>query len=128
MPNKKHVEVRSHITTGDVFDDLGLSPREVLEAKVKADLLKDLLMHIERQHLTSAELAQKLSVHQPEVSNLRRGKLSKFSTTKLIQFAVRLDFGIQIKITAPKRRGISTRVTATRSIKRSKEAAALVAA
>ena len=125
MPNKKHVAEHSHITRGSVFDDLGLSPTEALEAKVKADLLRDLLMHIQRQHIPAADLVQRLKVHQPDVSNLLRGKLSKFSTTKLIHFAVRLDLDVQIKITAPKKRSNVTRVSVRKT---TKDAAAPVAA
>ena len=104
MPNgKKQITKPAHITKGDIFDDLGLSPKEALEAKVKSDLWRDLLAYIEKRALSQAILAQTLKIHQPDVSNLLRGKLSKFSTAKLIQFAVRLNLGIQVKLTEPQR-------------------------
>jgi predicted XRE-type DNA-binding protein len=103
MPSaKKQISKPAHITKGDIFDDLGLSPKEALEAKVKSDLWRDLLAHIEKRHLSQAALARTLKIHQPDVSNLLRGKLSKFSTAKLIQFAVRLNLGIQVKLTEPR--------------------------
>lgn len=118
MPNAKQANKPGHITKGDILDDLGLSPREALEAKVKADLWKDLLMHIERRGLDQASLAHLLKVHQPDVSNLLRGKLSKFSTAKLIAFAVRLDLGVHVKLTQPKKQtGVAPRIVSTADTK-----------
>lgn len=87
---------------GDIFDHLGFSPHESLELKIKADLWRDLVHHIQRRKLDPAALATALGVHQPDVSNLLRGKLSKFSTAKLITFAVRLNLGVQVKLTRAK--------------------------
>jgi predicted XRE-type DNA-binding protein len=92
----------AHITKGDVFDDIGLTRPEAVEAKVKADLWRELVAHISPLQLTQKELAKRLSVHQPEVSHLLNGKLSKFSAGTLIQYAVKLDLGVQVKLTAPK--------------------------
>lgn len=94
----------SHVTKGDVFDDLGLSRAEVAEAKVKAELWRDLVAHIRPLGLTQKELARRLGVHQPEVSNLLNGKLSKFSAGTLIHFATTLDLDVKVTVTAPKPR------------------------
>jgi predicted XRE-type DNA-binding protein len=91
----------SHISRGSVFDDLGLSRTEATEAKVKADLWRDLIGHIAPLDLTQKELARRLNVHQPEVSHLLSGKLSKFSVGSLIAYAVKLDLAVKVKITAP---------------------------
>ena len=40
-----------------------------------------------------------LKVHQPEVSHLLKGKISRFSVSKLISFAVRLDIDVQVQLT-----------------------------
>jgi predicted XRE-type DNA-binding protein len=103
MPSAKQTSKPAHLTKGDIFDDLGLTPQEALEAKVKNDLWRDLVAHIEHRALNQADLAHKLRIHQPDVSNLLRGKLSKFSTGKLIHFAVRLNLGVKVKLVEPKR-------------------------
>jgi predicted XRE-type DNA-binding protein len=95
-----------HVTKGDIFDDLGFSAKETLEAKVKADIWQAIVQHIERHELTQTQLVAMLKVHQPEVSNLLLGKISRFSITKLIQFAARLNLNSTGKGTAPKRRSI----------------------
>ena len=90
-----------HITCGDVFEDLGLSPAELAEAKVKADIWRELVAHIKPLASTQKELALRLGMHQPEVSNLLRGKLSKFSPGALMHYAVKLGLRVEVRITAP---------------------------
>jgi predicted XRE-type DNA-binding protein len=102
MPNVNQLNRPGHITKGDILDDLGFSPAETLEAKIKAGLWRDLLDHIERRGLDQASLQRKLKIHQPDVSNLLRGKISKFSTGKLIQFAVKLDLDVRVELKEPK--------------------------
>lgn len=103
MKNASSVATKpAHITKGDVFDDIGLTRAEAVEAKVKADLWRDLVAHIAPLPLTQKELAKRLGVHQPEVSHLLNGKLSKFSFGTLMQYAIKLEIGVQVKLTAPK--------------------------
>ncbi len=91
-----------HITKGDIFDDLGFAPAETLEAKIKADIWQALMKHIEQHEYSQAYLVAVLKVHQPDVSNLLKGKISKVSITKLIQFAGRLNLDARVKVTSPK--------------------------
>jgi len=91
-----------HITKGDLFDDLGFSPVETLEAKIKADIWQALMKEISARGLSQAQLAAALKAHQPDVSNLLKGKISKFSITRLIQFAGRLNLDARLEVTAPK--------------------------
>jgi predicted XRE-type DNA-binding protein len=91
-----------HVTKGDIFDDLGFSPAETLEMKIKAEIWQALLQHIEEQGFKQAYLVTTLKAHQPDVSNLLRGKLARISITKLIQFAGRLNLEARVKLTSPK--------------------------
>ena len=88
-----------HTTKGDLFDDLGFSAAETLEAKIKADIWQALIKHIEQHRFTQADLVVRLKAHQPDVSNLLKGKISRVSITKLIQFAGRLNLDARIKLT-----------------------------
>jgi len=93
-----------HVTKGSVLDDLGFSPSEALEIKVKAEIYRELVQFIREQGISARELAVVLGMHQPDVSNLLSGKVAKFSVGKLIQCAGKLQLGAQIKITKPKTR------------------------
>jgi|SRR5450432_135117 len=99
MKNANRSNKPGHITRGDIFDDLGFSPAETLEAKIKADIWQALMTHIDQRKYSQADLVVRLKAHQPDVSNLLKGKISKVSITKLIQFAGRLNLDARIKVT-----------------------------
>jgi predicted XRE-type DNA-binding protein len=81
----------SHITRGDVFDDLGLSRSEASALKVKATLLDAILREIEKWGYTQSQLVEILDEYQPSVSNLTRGKIAKMSVEKLLTYSDRLQ-------------------------------------
>lgn len=91
-----------HVTTDDIFGDLGFPPAEAQELRIKSDLLMALQKHIRQHKITQAQLAKTLRVHQPDVSNLLRGKLSLFSITKLCQYAGRLNLRVDIAVEEPR--------------------------
>ena len=80
----------SHITRGDVFDDLGLSRSEASALKIKATLLDAILREIEKRGYTQNQLVEILDEYQPSVSNLTRGKIAKVSVEKLLTYSDRL--------------------------------------
>jgi predicted XRE-type DNA-binding protein len=91
-----------HLTRGSVLDDLGFGPAEALEIKVKAEIYRDLLAYLKEQAFTQQELGRVLGLHQPDVSHLLNGRISKFSLGKLIQLAGRLNLEAQVKLRKPK--------------------------
>ena len=91
-----------HVTRGSVLDDLGFSAAEALEIKVKAEIYRELLAYIQQKGFDQQGLAAVLEVHQPEVSNLLNGRISKFSVGKLIKFAGKLNLGARVRITKPR--------------------------
>lgn len=91
-----------HVRRGNVLDDLGFSASEALEIKVKAEIYRDLLQYIKEREFTQGELGARLGIHQPDVSNLLNGRVSKFSVGKLIKFAGKLNLGAQVRLTKPK--------------------------
>ena len=94
-----------HITRGDLFDDLGFSPAETLEMKIKAEIWQALVQHVEQKGFTQAYLVTTLKAHQPDVSNLLRGRISRISITRLIQYVGRLNLDARVKVTSPKAPG-----------------------
>jgi predicted XRE-type DNA-binding protein len=102
MKSKGSEEKAPHLTRGSVLDDLGFSPSDALEIKVKAEIYRDLLKHIKGLGLSQQELGAALSIHQPDVSNLLNGKVSRFRVGKLIQFAGKLNLEAQVKLVKPR--------------------------
>lgn len=72
----------------NVFEDLGFSPEEAVTLKLKTDLHTKI---VKRASLYSqAQLQQLLNESQPRVSDLLRGKMSKFSLEMLVIYAEKL--------------------------------------
>jgi predicted XRE-type DNA-binding protein len=94
----KRVSAVTHVTRGDVLDDLGFSRSEATALKVKADLLDAIRNEIEEKSYSQKQLVDILDEHQPAVSNLMRGRVNQVSIEKLLRYADRLGMRAQLKV------------------------------
>jgi predicted XRE-type DNA-binding protein len=83
-------------SSGNVFADLGLAEPE--EALAKAELARRIGHILKRRRLSQAQAADVLGIDQPKVSALLRGRLSGFSTDRLLRFLNALDRDVEIVI------------------------------
>ena len=83
----------THVTRGNVLDDLGLSPEQATILKFKADLYQAILKHARKYSPKQLQLI--LAEPQPRVSELLNGKIANKSVDKLLHYAGRL--GIEAK-------------------------------
>ena len=86
-----------HVSSGNVFADLGFSPERSLALKFKAKILTAILDEVKRKKYRQAKLVALLDEHQPVVSNLLRGKISQMSIEKLLIYADRLGLGLDVR-------------------------------
>lgn len=100
-------------SSGNVFADIGLPNPE--ERLAKADLAIRIASAIRARKLTQARAARVLKIDQPKVSRLLRGRLSGFSTERLMHFLTLLgrDIEIIVKAAPRSRRQGRLRVVAT---------------
>jgi len=96
----------THITRGDVLDDLGFSRSEASALKVKAVIVEAILAEIDRRGFTQRELVDVLDEYQPNVSNLMRGRIGSISIEKLLYYADRLKMESRIELRSPLQNGI----------------------
>ena len=99
MPSAKGII--SHVTKGDVLLDLGLSPEEAASLRARGELLVQIQEAVKSRKLKQRELAKILGAHQPDVSNLLGGRVTKFSLDRLVEFASRLGMKVQVMIEMP---------------------------
>lgn len=90
-------------SSGNVFKDLAVSSPE--EALAKAKLAAKIAEIIASRRLTQAAAAVILGVDQPKVSALLRGRLSGFSTDRLMKFLTSLGRDVAIVITRRESKG-----------------------
>jgi len=87
----------THVTRGNVLDDLGFSPEQATILKFKADLYQAILKLARRY--SQKQLQVILAEPQPRVSELLNGKIANKSVDKLLYYAGRL--GIEAKARFP---------------------------
>lgn len=86
------------VSGGKVFKDLDVSSAD--EALTKAELAARIAEIIARRKLTQAAAGEILGVDQPKVSALLRGRLTGFSTDRLLKFITSLGQDVYIVIRA----------------------------
>lgn len=91
------------VSSGNVFADLGVEAPE--DALAKAELTAKISEIIESKGLTQAAAAKILGIDQPKVSALLRGKLTGFSTERLIKFLNALGRDVEIVVKDRPRKG-----------------------
>ncbi len=84
------------VSSGNVFADLGLSNPE--DRLVKAQLARKISELITNRKLTQVQAAEILGIDQPKVSLLIRGRLSGFSTDRLMGYLNNLGNDVEITI------------------------------
>ena len=83
----------SHVTHGNVLDDLGFSPEQATALKFKAELYQAILRIAKKYSQKKLQII--LGEPQPRVSELLNGKIANKSVDKLLSYAGRL--GIETK-------------------------------
>lgn len=84
----------------NIFLDLGFEPAEAAVLQMRANLMADLRLYIEKNGLTQVEAAKRLGIAQSRVSDLIRGKWEKFSLEMLITLETRLGRTVRVELAA----------------------------
>lgn len=71
-------------SSGNVFRDLGFTPQEAENLRLRSELMLQLTRVIKARRLTQARAAKLMGVTQPRISDLVRGKLNRFSVDTLV--------------------------------------------
>ena len=95
-------EIEVHESCGNIFADMGMPDAEERLAKAEMSIIIEDI--IRERRLTQKEAARILGISQPEVSDLVRGRLSRFSIERLQRFLNALDLDVNIQI-APRAAG-----------------------
>jgi predicted XRE-type DNA-binding protein len=96
MENEEVSESAVTYGAGDVFHDLGLPDADELLAK--SNLAIAIHDTIKKLGLTQVQAAALMGVDQPKVSKIMRGRLSEFSTERLLNYLLHLGLNIDIVI------------------------------
>jgi predicted XRE-type DNA-binding protein len=90
----KRVEVASG--SGNVFEDLGLP--DAADRLAKAELARVIRKVVTEKTWTQRHAAEILGIAPPDMSDLMRGKLARFSRERLERFLNALDMDVHIRV------------------------------
>ena len=90
-----------HVTAAgrSIFYDL-CPAEKAAEMEMRAKLLMGLEHWLEKSRMTQAEAAKVLGVTQARVSDLKRGKIDRFSMDLLVRLAARAGLKPKLKVVA----------------------------
>jgi len=98
---KSRYKKSTHITRGNVFDELGFSPEQATALKFKAELYQAILKGARKY--SQKELQIIFAEPQPRVSELLNGKIANKSVDKLLYYAARLGIEAKAKFVQTRR-------------------------
>jgi len=96
VSTKKRRPIKFEEGSGNVFADLGLKDADQL--LVRSQIGFHVFKILEGKNLKQREIADILSIAQPDVSHLMNGHFSRFTTDKLLDFLKRLDRKVTIEV------------------------------
>ncbi|NOX67422.1 MAG: XRE family transcriptional regulator [Chlorobi bacterium] len=89
-------EIEVYESSGNVFADLECKNPE--ELKLKAKIAASINSIIKHRHIAQVETAEVLGITQPQVSDLKKGKLKHFSVERLFDLLNALGRDVEIVI------------------------------
>ena len=98
---KTTIDTTITMGSGDVFTDLGFSPAESRNLRLRSQMMTALRKFIEKEGLTQADAAKHLKVSQPRISDLTRGKISRFSLDTLVNMLSDVGLEVDCRIKPP---------------------------
>jgi len=83
---------------GNVFADLGFDAQEAANLKLRSQLMIEVEKDLMEKKLTQQAAAKVLGISQPRVSDLKRGKVDKFTIDMLVNLLTRLGHSVTVRV------------------------------
>jgi predicted XRE-type DNA-binding protein len=90
--------IKRERSSGNVFSDLGFSPKEAESLRLRSELMIELDRLIKKRKLTQISAAKLFGVTQPRISDLIRGKIDLFSIDTLISMLARAGMRVEFRV------------------------------
>lgn len=83
---------------GNVFADLGFDAQEAANLKLRSQLMIEVEKDLMEKKLTQQAAAKVLGISQPRVSDLKRGKVDKFTIDMLVNLLTKLGHNVSVRV------------------------------
>jgi len=87
-------------SSGNIFIDLGFQPHEAAVMLLRCELAEALRKWIDREGITQAQAAERLSVSQPRISEISRNKVDKLSLDYLVGLCAKAGVAVKVRTAA----------------------------
>ena len=91
-------KISARLGSGNVFSDLGFTPREVAEMTAKSALIDAIGETIEQRKLTQLQAAEICGTDQPTLSKLLRGRMESITIDRLAMWLTALGRTVEIRV------------------------------
>jgi len=107
FPSDRHLEIfgsQEAVRTGkastkmSVWDDIADDAAEAENLKLRAALIRAIRSRVDETGWSQTAAAQNLGITQPRLSDLYRGKISKFSLDALVEIASKLRIHVRVEV------------------------------
>jgi predicted XRE-type DNA-binding protein len=86
------------LASNNIFDDLGFSPEEAENLRLRSELMQKITTFIETANLTIEQAAQRLAETPETVTALQNGKIGEFPIERLIAMLNRAGMSVRIEV------------------------------
>ena len=100
MTTSKTRQIDTTQTFASVWDAIADTPEEAANLRVRSELMNKITDLIEENGWTQTEAAQHCNVTQPRISDLLRGRISRFSLDALVNIATKLGKHVHVVLEA----------------------------
>jgi predicted XRE-type DNA-binding protein len=83
-----------------VWDALADTPEQAANLRARADLMRQIAEVIQAEGWKQIEAAEKCGVTQPRISDLLRGRVSRFSLDALVNIATAIGRRVHVELEA----------------------------
>jgi predicted XRE-type DNA-binding protein len=84
----------------NVWDALADTPEEAANLRARAELMQKIAAIIQENGWAQSEAAKKCRVTQPRISDLLRGRISRFSLDALVNIATAMGRRVHVEVEA----------------------------
>lgn len=81
-----------------VWDAIADTPEEAANLRVRSELMDKITALVEKNGWTQVEVAERCGVTQPRISDLLRGRISRFSLDALVNIATALGCRVHVEL------------------------------
>ncbi len=117
MVKRRKANVPVTASGGNVFADMGLAEPE--EELTKAQLASHIRQILERRRITQVAAARLMGIAQPKVSAILNGRLTNFSSERLMRLLTTLGQDVEITIKAKPRNRSRGRISVLAEVRAS---------